>query len=256
MKIKIAIVILAIACVGLGITLFATKKQSDEQHTAEVTSTLELSNQLVGATIQLNDFRVANVNLTNDLASSRQQLALTEQQAGQQAEQLSNSLAAARDQITNLNTHVSDLETQNKVLDQRASELTNTIAQLSAAIENTQNRLAVAETNRAFIEQELQKQMAQKAELEHKFNDLNEVRAQVKKLRDEIFIARRIQLMENDNGQKKGAELLRQRTPAVTNPSAATAGHQTNYNLNVEVGSDGSLRVIPPLNSATNGTAH
>lgn len=266
MKIKIAIVILAIACVGLGITLFATKKQSDEQHTADVTSTLELSNQLVGATIQLNDFRVANVNLTNDLASSRQQLALTEQQA----EQLSNSLAAAtatledtrtslaaaRDQITNLNTHVSDLETQNKVLDQRASELTNTIAQLSAAIENTQNRLAIAETNRAFIEQELQKQMAQKAELEHKFNDLNEVRAQVKKLRDEIFIARRIQLMKNDNGQKKGAELLRQRTPAVTNPSAATAGHQTNYNLNVEVGSDGSLRVIPPLNSATNGTAH
>jgi chromosome segregation ATPase len=266
MKIKIAIVILAIACVGLGITLFATKKQSDEQHTADVTSMLELSNQLVGATIQLNDFRVANVNLTNDLASSRQQLALT----GQQAEQLSNSLAAAtatlentrtslaaaRDQITNLNTHVSDLETQNKVLDQRASELTNTIAQLSAAIENTQNRLAIAETNRAFIEQELQKQMAQKAELEHKFNDLNEVRAQVKKLRDEIFIARRIQLMKNDNGQKKGAELLMQRTPAVTNPSAATAGHQTNYNLNVEVGSDGSLRVIPPLNSATNGTGH
>jgi len=270
MKIKIAIVILAIACVGLGITLFATKKQSDEQHTADVTSMLELSNQLVGATIQLNDFRVANVNLTNDLASSRQQLALTEQQAGQQAEQLSNSLAAAtatledtrtslaaaRDQITNLNTHVSDLETQNKVLDQRASELTNTIAQLNASIEETQNRLAVAETNRAFIEQELQKQMAQKAELEHKFNDLNEVRAQVKKLRDEIFIARRLQWMKNDNGQKKGAELLRQRTPAVTNPSAATAGHQTNYNLNVEVGSDGSLRVIPPLNSATNGTAH
>src|ERR1035437_3490664 len=281
MKIKIAIVILAIACVGLGITLFATKKQSDEQHTADVTSTLELSNQLVGATIQLNDFRVANVNLTNDLASSRQQLALTEQQAGQQAGQRSNSLAAAaatlentrtslasaRDQITNLNTHVSDLETQNNVLDQRASELTNTIAQLSASIENLQNRLAIAETNRAFIEQELQKQMAQKAELEHKFNDLDTLRAQVRKLRDEAFVARRLQWtkafvarrlqwMKNDNGQKKGAELLRQRTPAVTNPSAATAGHQTNYNLNVEVGSDGSLRVIPPLNSATNGTAH
>ena len=137
---------------------------------------------------------------------------------------------------------------------------------MSAAIENTQNRLAIAETNRAFIEQELQKQMAQKAELEHKFNDLNEVRAQVKKLRDEAFVARRLQWMKafvarrlqwmkNDNGQKKGAELLMQRTPAVTN-TPVTADHQTNYNLNVEVGSDGSVRVIPPLNSATNGTAH
>jgi chromosome segregation ATPase len=265
MKIKIAIVILAIACIGLGIALFATKKQSDDQHTTDVTSMLELSNQLVGATIQLNDFRVANVNLTNDLASSRQQLTLTEQQA----EQLSNSLAAAtatledtrtslaatRDQITNLNTHISDLETQNKILDQRASDLTNTIAQLSASIENTQNRLAIAETNRTFIEQELQKQMAQKAELEHKFNDIDEVRVQVKKLRDEMFIARRLQLMKNDNGQKKGAELLMQRTPAITN-APATADHQTNYNLNVEVGSDGSVRVIPPLNSATNGAAH
>jgi chromosome segregation ATPase len=265
MKIKIAIVILAIACIGLGIVLFATKKQSDDQHTTDVTSMLELSNQLVGATIQLNDFRVANVNLTNDLASSRQQLTLTEQQAGQLSNSLAaatatledtrTSLAATRDQITNLNTHISDLETQNKILDQRASDLTNTIAQLSASIENTQNQLAIAETNRTFIEQELQKQMAQKAELEHKFNDIDEVRVQVKKLRDEMFIARRLQLMKNDNGQKKGAELLMQRTPAVTN-TPATADHQTNYNLNVEVGSDGSVRVIPPLNSATNGAAH
>jgi chromosome segregation ATPase len=266
MKIKIAIVILAIACIGLGIALFATKKQSDEQHATDVTSMLELSNQLVGATIQLNDFRVANVNLTNDLAASRQQLAVT----GQQAEQLSNSLAAAaaaleetrtslattRDQVTSLNTRISDLELQNKVLDQRASDLTNTLAQLSASIENTQNQLAIAETNRTFIEQELQKQMAQKAELEHKFNDLDEVRAQVKKLKDELFIARRIQLMKNDNGQKKGAELLMQRAPDLTNTPAATAEHPPNYNLNVEVGSDGSVRVIPPLNSATNGTAH
>jgi chromosome segregation ATPase len=141
------------------------------------------------------------------------------------------------------------LEDQNKVLDQRASELTNTIAQLNAQIEDTQNKLAISETNNAFIQAELQKQLAQKAELEHKFNDLNTVRAQVKKLKDELFVARRIQLDKNTNGTKKGGELLIQRTPP---PVAKPA---TDYNLNVEVGSDGSVKVIPPLGK-TNSPAH
>ncbi len=272
MKIKIAIVILAVACLGLGIALFATKKQGDEQHATDVSSIVDFSNQVVNANVQLNDFRQTNLALTNDLAAAQQQLALSQQQA----DQLSNSLAAAsaalnstkaslastqttlasaQDQIASLNTHISDLETQNKVLDQRATELTNTIAQLSTSIENTQNQLAIAETNRVFIEQELEKQMAQKAELEHKFNDINEVRAQVKKLRDEMFVARRLQLMKNDNGNKKGAELLMQHNPV---PVAASTTNKApvNYDLNVEVGSDGSVRVIPPLNTATNSAVH
>jgi chromosome segregation ATPase len=263
MKIKIAIVILVVACLGLGIALFATKKQSDEQHVADLNSIVDFSNQVVNANVQLNDFRQTNLALTNDLAASQQELAAIQQQA----EQLSNSLAAAsaaldttktslagaQDQITNLNAHITDLESQNKALDQRATELTNTIAQLSLSIENTRNQLAIAETNRVFIEEELEKQVQQKAELEHKFNDINVVRAQVKKLRDEMFVARRLQLMKNDNGNKKGAELLMQHKPAATN--TATASVPPNYNLNVEVGSDGSVRVIPPLGAATNSPA-
>ena len=233
MKIKIAIIILVIACVGLGVALFATKKQSEEQHTTDVNAMLEFSNQLVGANSRVNELNQVNLSLTNDLAASQQQ-----------AEQLSNSLAAAsaslentrtslisaRDQIASLNTHISDLELQNKVLDQRANDLTNTIAQLSASIENTQNQLAIAETNRLFIEQQLQKQMAQKAELEPKFNDINEVRTQVKKLKDEMFIARRIQLMKTDNGSKQVAELLIHRIPAVSNTPAAPAYFFTSRN--------------------------
>ena len=265
MKIKIAIVILVVACVGLGIALFATKKQSDEQHATDVSSIIDFSNQVVNANIQLNDFRQTNLALTNDLAASQHELAT----AQQQADQLSNSLAAAsaaldstketlasaQGQITNLTSHISDLEAQNKVLDQRAADLTTTIAKLNSTIEDTQNKLAVAETNRVFIEQELEKQMAQKAELEHKFNDINEVRAQVKKLRDEIFVARRLQLMKSTTGQKKGGELLRQPTLAAT-PAPATNKPPANYDLNVEVGSDGSVRVIPPLGAATNSAAH
>ncbi|MDR3458726.1 MAG: hypothetical protein P4N60_14850 [Verrucomicrobiae bacterium] len=256
MKIKIGIIILAIACIALAVALFATKKQGEEQHTKDVESINDFSNQVVSATIQLKDLGQANLALTNDLSVSRQQ-----------SEDLSNSLAAAaaalastrtnlasaQGEITNLNVHLSDLEEQNKLLDQRAAELTNTIAQMNALIASTEAKLSVAETNTSFLQGELQKQMTQKAELEHKFNDVNEVRAQVKKLKDEIFIARHIQLSKNDNSGKKGAALLMARTPPPQTNSPSKL--PPNYDLNVEVGSDGSVKIIPPF-GATNAPAH
>jgi len=257
MKIKIAIVILAIACIGLGIALYATKKQGEDQHTVDVNSINVFSNQVVEANEQLKELSQANLALTNDLALSQQEsLDLSNALASANATlaDAKSTLVSAQNQITNLNVHISDLEMQNKVLDQRADELTNTIAQLNSIIESTQGKLALTETNNAFLQGELQKQMAQKAELEHKFNDINEVRAQVKKLKDEMFIARRMQLMKNDNGGKKGAEMLMTRTPPpATNPPAAKL--PPNYDLNIEVGSDGSVKIIPAL-GATNSPAH
>lgn len=251
MKIKIAIIVLAIACIGLAVALIATKKQSEDQHAKDAKDISDYSNQVVAASVRLNDLSQVNLALTNDLALSRQE-----------ALELSNSLVAAnvvlaadktnlataQEVITNLTFRVSDLEEQNKMLDQRAQELTNTIAQLNIRISNTLDKLAIAQTNADFLQGELQKQMTQKAELEHKFNDVNEVRAQVKKLKDEIFVAHRIELSKNDYGSHKGAELLTPRyAGAFTNSSKVPA----NYDLNVEVGSDGSVKVIPPL-GATN----
>jgi chromosome segregation ATPase len=262
MKIKVVIVILAVACVGLGIALFATKKSADDQHVADVTSIVDFSNQVVTASRHLDELGQVNLTLSNDLSSSQQQLSLS----AEQLTQLSNSLAAANatladtksslasadELVTNLNTRIADLEAQNKVLDQQASTLSNTLAQLSAQIEDTKNQLAISETNGVFLQGELQKQLAQKAELEHKFNDLDELRVQVRKVKDEMFVARRLQLMKNDNGGKKGAELLIHPN-VLTNPPASRL--PANYDLNVEVGSDGSVKVIPPL-GATNSAAH
>ena len=94
---------------------------------------------------------------------------------------------------------------------------------LDSQIAATQAQLATSETNNAFLTAELQKQMAQRAELEHKFNDLDIVRAQVKKLRDEAFVARRLQWMNagtSPGTQPKGAQLLMQHT-ALREHSAA-----------------------------------
>jgi len=263
MKLKVVLVILAVACVGLGIALFANKKQADDQRATDVTAINDYSNQVMTASHHLDELGQVNLTLSNDLTSSQQQLSLNAEQLSQLSNSLATakstladtktSLAGAQELVTSLNNRIADLEAQNKLLDQQASTLSNTLAQLTAQIENTKNQLAIAETNGVFLQGELQKQLAQKAELEHKFNDLVELRVQVKKMKDELFVARRLQLMKNDNGGKKGAELLMLRNPPATNPPAGTT--PANYDLNVEVGSDGSIKVIPPL-SATNRTAH
>lgn len=256
MKTKIGIVVLVVMCVGLVVALIAVKKSADDQRKGDADAILDFSNQLTTANINLDDLRQVNLMLTNDLATSRQ---LTQTLSNNLTE-TSGTLAATKSslqdamgQVTNLDTQIASLEMQNQVLDQRANSLSNTIASLDSQITDTEQKLAVSQTNNTFLTVELKKQMAEKAELESKFNDLDDVRAQVKKLRDELFVARRLQWMREgiDTGnQPKGAELLMQRqTPP--NPSPA---HPPQYNLNVEIGSDGSVHVIPPLTNAPSAT--
>jgi septal ring factor EnvC (AmiA/AmiB activator) len=260
MKMKIGIVILAVVCVGLAIALFATKKQADDQRKTDDDHILDFSNQLVTASENLDDLRQVNLKLTNDLAMSQQQTLQLSNSFVTAATALSNSLAstksslaAAQDQIANLNGRITDLEAQNQVLDQRAAELTNTIASLTAQITDTTQKLVTSETNNIFLEKELQDQMAKKAELERKFNDIDDVRAQVKKLHDELFVARRLQFMRSGITDQKGAQLLMQR---IVPNTAASDKQSPHYDLNVEVGSDGSVHVIPPQTNAPAATTN
>lgn len=253
MKSKIVVVVLAVVSVALLIALFATKKQSEERHSTDLTRIEDFSNQVVSVNAKVSEMSQVNLVLSNAVTAGQEQM-----------EQLSNHLATvsstlvearasletAQKQITTLNTQVTDLEAQNKALDQRATELTNAIAELTALISDTQAKLARSEGNNAYLQAELQRQMAAKAELEHKFNDLEAVRAQIKKLKSDAFVARRLQLMKNDTSGKKGAELL-----VTPNRPVASETATPNYGLNVEVGSDGSVRVIPPLGAPTNAPA-
>lgn len=264
MKLKVAIVVLIVACVGLGIAIFATKKQADVLHTTDVGIIDDYSNQVVAADKQIKELGQVNLTLSNDLAVAQAEIVSN----GNQMSQLSNSLAAvsatladtrnslvsAQEMVTNLNARIAELEVQKQDLDDQATVLSNKLAQLSEQIENTRYLLAVSRTNNSYLQSELQKQLAQKADLEHKFNDIDELRAQVKKIKDEMFVARRIELDKNDLGDRKGASLLMSRN---TPPSKSEAGKPaaSTYDLNVEVGSDGTVRVIPPL-GGTNSAAH
>jgi chromosome segregation ATPase len=275
MKPKIIIIVLAVVAVVLAIVLIAVKTQDNDQLTAASNSMTQFSNDLSSANTKILELNQVNLKLTNDLSLSQQEVAQLTTVLINTSNSLSaaaNSLAAttstlnntktslqtAEDQVSNLNGRINDLESQNKVLDDKAAQLNAKIAELNGQIADTMKKLSESQTNNAFLTAELQKQLALKAELERKFNNLDEVRAQVKKLRDEAFVARRLQLMKNSATERKGAELLIRRESQTNAASAKVPPH---YDLNVEVGSDGSVRVIPPIqpvngSQPTNAPAH
>ena len=89
--------------------------------------------------------------------------------------------------------------------------------------------------------------MSEKAELEKQFNDLDTLRRQVSKLKEELSIARRLEWIRKGIGfsDEKGATKLMNVKPL---------NEKTNvYDLNVEVNADGSVKTIPPLTNAPSG---
>lgn len=246
MKTTLGVIILLVVCVGLVVILVAGKRSADVRQKRDAETIVDFSNQLTTANINLDDLRQVNLMLTNDLSTSRQTLMTLSNQYIETSASLSNTEAAlktAQDQIT-------DLEAQNRALDQQTAEMTNTIANLSAQITETQLKLVESETNNVFLESELKRQVAEKAELERKFNDLSQVRTQVRKLRDDLLVAQRLKWMRegtDPSQQRKGAEMLMARTP----PGNRNVG-PAHYDLNVVVSSDGSVQVVP---TATNAPA-
>ncbi|HSU56424.1 MAG TPA: hypothetical protein VLT36_20360, partial [Candidatus Dormibacteraeota bacterium] len=110
-------------------------------------------------------------------------------------------------------------------------------------------------------EKELQRLIGEKSELERQFNDLTVLRAQVAKLKEELSVARRLDWIRRGlfaNNEQKGAQKLMQGLQPATQVAKATP--QPNYDLNVEITADGSVKVIPPTNSPTaintNAPAH
>ena len=93
---------------------------------------------------------------------------------------------------------------------------------------------------------QLKRLQAEKAELERKFQDLAILREQVRRLRDELSIARRLEWIRRGLYGEigKGAELLQRGFVAKASESTnAPAGKGGQYNLDVELSRDGTVKV-------------
>jgi chromosome segregation ATPase len=259
MKNRMGIIILTLACVGLAIALVVNQSNASKDRKAAEGQILLHSNNWVESEGKLDEQRRVNITLTNDIAARVQDLATLTNQITDTSNTLvktEDSLKAAQDEVTKRDSQIADLEAQNKQLDDKATDLSNSITNLQTQIDQTQKKLTASEGDKAFLEKELQRLVAEKAELERQFNDLKVLRAQVSKLKEELNISRRLAWIREGifaHADQKGAQQLLQKSAPVngTNAPAMAAKPTNNYDLNVEVNADGTVRVMPKANSGS-----
>jgi chromosome segregation ATPase len=265
-RIGVIILLLVLVCAGLGIALIAIKNEAGKQEREYAETSSALSNNLVQVTDQLDRQKQRTAELSAESERRIKELdALTNTYVASLAtlSQVSNSLIkteaalkTSQEESAKRDAKITELEAQNQALDKQAIDLGTAITNLTAQIEDTKRKLATSEGEKGFLEKELKRLMAEKAELEKQFNDLAVLRAQVSKLKEELSVARRLEWIRQGlfaSTDQRGAQQLMQGPAAsrVKPPKPIT-------DLNVEVNSDGSVKVIPPLTNrpaATNPPA-
>lgn len=207
------------------------------------------SNNWVKANADLQDTRQANLNLENQLTESKTEITNLNTTLAQKEAKLTETetalvdvqaaLKSAKDEVAKRDSRIAELESQNQTLERQTMDLTSALASLNLQIEDTKNKLTASEGDKAALEKELKRLMAEKAELERKFNDLSALKAQVKKVKTELVTAKRLDWLRSgiQTSEPKGAEKM----------TSSGAARKKNYNLNVEVNSDGTTKVIPPI---------
>lgn len=262
MKPKVIIPLVAIIAIGLGIALFVSRDRISKQE-AEI---VNYSNQVSIVSKKASDLTSVNqtlegdlqkrnaefITLTNSYTQALATIAKTEAELKQTEETLKvtkEDLVGRDSKIAALESKNAALESQNAELDTKSATLSLAITNLTTQIEATQAKLAAAEGDKEFLQGELSRLMAEKAELEKQLNDIQFLKAQVAHLKAELSIAKRLEWIRKglfNAGEMKGGQLLIQKE--APKPPAENA-----YDLNVEINSDGSIKIIP---AATNAPAN
>ncbi len=255
---RTGVIVLLVICLALGVSVMVVKKHGADQHLQDSKQIDTLTNQLVQTTTDLDEQKKVAAMLEKDIENKKKEYEKSLDELTNNITQITANLAKAETNLQTAeqkakeqDTKIADLETQNQALDKKAEALSNSITNLNTQITETRHKLAASEGDKAFLEKELKRLMNDKAELERQFNDLTVLRAQVAKLKEEQNVARRLDWMRQGvfaSTDQKGAQQLIQGLKPIPNRAAG----RPNYDLNVEVSADGSVRVVPP---ATNGVA-
>ncbi|MGD0208776.1 MAG: hypothetical protein ABSC89_14345 [Verrucomicrobiota bacterium] len=202
--------VLALVCTVLVISLIVMKRGDNAQHENDAGAIAGFSNQLTSAQVQIASCNGTILTLSNRLDESLS-ASLTFSNHLIEAE---SAIFLDTEQITNLNQHVAEMESENQTLGRRVMDLTNQIASLTGQITLTRASLDQANTNYALLENRLRRDVAERIVVERKFNNLLELQAQMQKLKK--------------------------------NPAEAISSDSIYAGLGVEVKSNGTLHVISP----------
>ena len=252
MKNRAVAIVLILICVILSFSLFYIKKQAADEKGKDTDRILSYSNQFVETSTKWEEQKQVTTMMEKDLdAQKKSFLDLTNNYstvAGDLAKAQAD-LKSRNEDLAQRNAKITELEAKNQMLDQQAVDLSTSLTNLNVQIAETQRKLAASEGDKAFLQSELTRLLAEKQELERQFNDLTVLRAQVSKVKQELTIARRLEWIREGlfaSTEEKGAQRLMQGSTLAPGQGKP----QRSYDLNVEVGADGSLKVIPSLTNA------
>jgi septal ring factor EnvC (AmiA/AmiB activator) len=248
---SVTLSLLALACAALALGLWLRHSRAVTQHRADERQILLLSNQWIQTRARLDEqIQVSMLQDSNlavrafDLKATEAKLASTASTLASTTEALARTeteVRTALEELARRDAKIAELETQREGMTRQMVELNQSIDQLESQIVATEKKLTDSEDNREFLLAELKRLQAEKAELERRLSDLAFLRDQVKKLKEELSIVRRLDWIRRGlygSTPRKGAELLQAGRP----PPPA----KTNFNLEAEIRPDGSARIVAP----------
>ena|SRR5215510_3932811 len=175
-------VILGLLCLGLAISLFATKRNNDVQHEKDAETITSASNLLSSSQTEVAAFK-GNVNTLSNQLETCQSTSLT---FSNQLIEAKSALAAAKEglerQITDFTRQITQSETEKGASSQRIADLTHQISDLTNQIASAQASLLQANKDYVLLENRFRRDVAERVIVERKFNNRKELKAQLEYL--------------------------------------------------------------------------
>jgi len=245
MNLKTVAILLTLICLVLAAGLIYRHTTALQEKTKDVATIVHFSNEVAEVTKNYSEQKLVNLSLERDVATQSEELKtysnnLASVSANLAKVQVDAKAAAqtAKDELQRRDNRISELENEREGLTRKMTGLTSSISNLENQIVDTQHKLEASEGDREFLLKELKRLQAEKSDLERQFNDLAMLRDQVRHLRDELSVSRRLEWIRRGlYGSLKGGELLRK-------GFASAATTQTNFNLDVELKRDGTATVL------------
>lgn len=204
------------------------------------------SNAWATASAKLREQTLVNVALERDFANQADEIRTYSNTIAQVEAELTKvntaarvaAVTAAADQ-TRRDGRINELESQRDDMTKSINELRGSISSLETQITETEHKLATSSSDREYLQSELKRLRSEKSELERRFYDLALLRDQVRKLRDELSVSRRLEWIRRGlYGDTKGGEQLRKSL-------ASAAPTPSSYSLDVEVRRNESAKILP-----------
>ncbi|MGB0421710.1 MAG: hypothetical protein ACPGL0_11125 [Limisphaerales bacterium] len=248
---KTITILLGVTTVFLAVFLYVEMDKANKAKQASQQTIETLTQDLQTANTQLADEKKTTASLTKQLGERTQALETLQTRfttvtgelkaSQQEVSRVSDELSTTRDSLAEKEQQIADLASERDDLSGQMAKLNVDLKDLESLIADTQKKLAASEGDRGFLLEELKRLQTEKAELEKQFNNLAALRDQVRKLKDELSIARRIEWIRKGilgaGNTPKGATLL-MRGFKRTEPKA-------NFDLNVELNQEGGVKVLP-----------